>query len=109
MVDQKNGIAVRDQVVHHTCQSDDIGGMKTDGRLVQNIEDSRSPVAHRAGKLHPLPLPGGQCRGCAVQSQISQTKIQQPFCNSLKRLADALCHRTHFLRQGAGDFRYPFR
>ena len=80
VVNQQDGIAVRDQVVHHAGQPDNIRRMQPDGRLVQHIEDACSPVAHCPCKLHPLPFSGGQRGGGPVQRQISQSQIKQSLC-----------------------------
>ena len=66
MVDQNDGIAVGDQIVHHTGQAHDIRRVQADGRLVKHIEDAGRSVAHCAGQLHPLALTGRERRRRAV-------------------------------------------
>lgn len=51
MVDQNDGVAVGDQIVHHTGQAHDIRRVQADGRLVKHIEDAGRAVAHCAGQL----------------------------------------------------------
>ena len=97
MVHQDHRVPICHQIAHHAGQSHDVGGMQADGRLVQHIEHSGGAVAHRPGQLHPLPLPGGEGGGGAVQRQIAQSQVHQPFGHSLEGLADALRHGTHLL------------
>ena len=71
VVNQQDGVAVSDEIVHHAVQTDDVRRMQTDGRLVQNVQNARRPVAHRPCELHPLPLSGGERGGRSVQRQIA--------------------------------------
>ena len=107
MVDQQNRVPVPYQVVHDTVQSDNICGMQTDGRFIQNVQNPRCPVAHCAGQLHALPLTCGQGGRRSVQCEIAKTEIHQSRCHLQIRLADVLCHRPHFFRQGSRHVFHP--
>ena len=107
MIHEDDGVAVRDQVMHDACESDDVGGVKPDGGLVQYVQDSCGAVAHCAGELHPLAFSGGQGGGGAVQRQIPESQIQETFRHCLEGGADTLCHRAHLFRQGSGNIFYP--
>ena len=72
MIDQNDGVPIGNQIVHHTGKPHNIGGMQTDGGLVQHIENTGGAVAHRAGKLHPLALSGGECGCRTVKRQIAK-------------------------------------
>ena len=99
VIDQNHGVAVSNKIVHHACKSHNVGRVKTNGRLVQYIEDSRRTVAHGSGKLHSLPLTRGK-RGCrTVKCQIAEPQIHEPLRRTLKRLTDTCRHWAHFLRQ----------
>ena len=63
VIHQNHRVAVGDQIVHHTSQPHNVGGMQPDARLVQHIQHAGGAVAHRARQLHPLPFAGGQ-GGC---------------------------------------------
>lgn len=58
VVHQDHGIAVCQQILHHTDQPLLIGRMQPDGWLVQHIQYPGGSVTHRPGQLHPLPLSG---------------------------------------------------
>ena len=107
MVDQDDGVAVGDEIVHHAGKPHDVRRMQTDRRLVEHIEDAGRAVAHCAGQLHPLALAGGERGRGAVKRQVAQSQIHQPFGGALECLADAFGHRAHFLRQTAGNTPYP--
>ena len=109
MVDQDHRIAVRDQIVHHPFQSDDVGRMQSDRGFVQHIQDPGRAVAHRPRQLHPLPFPGRQSRGRPVQRQIPQSEFFQPSRHLQERFADAPRHRPHFLRQRLRHALHPHR
>ena len=59
MIHQNNGVAVSNEIVHHSGKSHDVGRMQTDGRFVKNIQDARRPVADSTGQLHPLTFSRG--------------------------------------------------
>ena len=99
VIDQNHGIAVRYQIVYHTGQPHNVGGVQSDGRLVQYIENARRAVAHGAGKLHTLTLARGKRRSRTVKRQIAKSQVHQPLCCTEECFTDAFCHRTHFLRQ----------
>ena len=63
VVDQDDGVAVGDEIVHHAGKPHDIRRVQTDRRLVEHIEDAGRAVAHGAGELHALPLAGGESGG----------------------------------------------
>ena len=107
VVHQNYRVSICHQIAHHAGQSHDVGGMQADGRFVQHIEHPGGAVAHRPGQLHPLPLPGGERGGGAVQRQVAQSQVHQPFGHSLEGLADALRHGAHLLRQGGGHPGHP--
>ena len=108
MVDQNDGVAVIHQIVHHAGEADDVGRVQTDGRLIQHVEDARRAVAHGTGQLHPLALAGGERGSRAVERQVTESQVHEPFGGTLERLADALGHRAHVLRQAGRDAPHPF-
>ena len=107
VIDQQHGIAVGHQIAHHAREADDVGGMQADGRLVQHVEHAGCAVAHSAGKLHPLPLAGGERGGGAVKGEIAKPQIHQPPGHIGKGFADARRHRPHGLGQRFRHARYP--
>ena len=107
VIHQHHRISVGNQILHHASQPHNIGGMQTDGRLIQHIQDARSAVPDRSCQLHPLPLSGGQGGGSTVQRQIAESQIQEPFCRSPEGFADALRHGPHLLRQTLRHAVYP--
>ncbi len=107
MIHQHDGVAVRDQIVHHAPQALDVGGVQADGGLVQHVEHAGGAVAHRAGQLHPLPLTCGEGGGLPVKGEVAQPQIQQAGSGGLKGLADALGHGAHFRGQGGGHPLHP--
>ena len=66
---KQHGVAVGDQIVHHTEQPLHIGRVQTDGRFVQHIQHAGGAVAHGPCQLHPLALAGGQ-RGLPARSRV---------------------------------------
>ena len=100
VVHQQHRIAIRHQIVHHGGQPVDVGGMQANGGLVQHIQHPGGAVADRAGQLHPLALAGGEGGGGTVQGEVAQPQFHQAAGCSVKRVADALCHGAHLLRQG---------
>ena len=107
MVDQNDGVAVGDQIVHHTGQAHDIRRVQADGRLVKHIEDAGRAVAHCAGQLHPLALTGRERRSRAVQRQIAQSEVHQALGRALECFANTLSHWAHLLRQAGRHTLYP--
>ena len=108
MIDEQDGVAVRHQVVHDAVQAHDVRRVQTDGRLVEDVQHARRPVPHRAGKLHPLALPRGERGGRPVEGQVGEPQVPQAPCHGVERLADAVRHGPHLLRQRAGDAVHPF-
>ena len=109
VVHKDHGVAVRDQIPHDSGQSHDVGGVQTDGGLIQHVQNARCPVTHSAGQLHPLPFAGGEGGGGTVQGQIAESQIKESLCRSLKRFTDAFCHGAHLFREGSGNPSDPFR
>ena len=70
VVHQYHRVSVGNQIVHDAGQSLYIGGMKTDGGLIQHIENPGGAVSHGPGQLHALSFSGGERGGGPVQSQI---------------------------------------
>ena len=99
MIYQHDRIAVGDQIVHHARKAFQIGGMQADGGLVQDVEHSGGAVADCACQLHPLALSGGKRRRSTVQRKIRKAKVHQTAGGILERLADALRHGPHGLRE----------
>ena len=60
VVDDEHRVAVRQQVPHDAEKSIDVGRMQADAGLVEDVEHPGGAVAHGAGELDALPLPGGQ-------------------------------------------------
>ena len=108
MIDQENGIAVRDQIMHDTIQTHDVGRVQPDRRLVQHIEDARCPVANGSCQLHSLSFPGGKCRRSPVQCKVGEPQIHEPPSGCLVRFTDALCHRFHLIRHCTRQAGNPF-
>ena len=108
VIHQDHRVPVLHQIIHDRDETVDIGGVQPDGRLVQDVQDSRGAVADRTCKLHPLPLSCGERGGCAVQGKVSQAEIQQsPRCDH-EGFTDGLRHGTHLLRKIDRDIRHPF-
>ena len=108
MVHQNHRIAVCEQIFHHAQKTLQVGGMKADGGLIQDIENAGGAVSHRPRQLHPLPLSRGQGGGAAVQGKIRKPQVLQPSRRPPERSADTLRHRAHFLRKGGGNAVHPF-
>ena len=107
VVHQYDGIAVCYEVVHDSFQPFDVGGMQSDGGLVQHVEHPGGAVADSTGQLHPLALPGGEGGGSAVQGKVAKAQVHEPPGGDVEGLADTLCHGAHLLRQGGGDTGHP--
>ena len=103
-----HGVAVRNQVVHHAAKAFEVGGMQSDGRLVEHIEHPACPVAHGPGQLHPLPLAGGEGGGGAVKGQIAYAKVEQAPGGVEERGADAFGHGSHLFRKRGRHAFDPF-
>ena len=58
VVDQDDGVAVGDEIVHHAGKPHDIRRVQTDRRLIEHIQHACRAVPHRPRKLHALPFPG---------------------------------------------------
>ena len=56
MIDEDDGIAVGDQILHHGQKSLDIARVQADGGFVQHVENAGGAVAHGTRKLHTLPF-----------------------------------------------------
>ena len=107
VIHQHHRISIGNQILHHAGQPHDIGGMQTDGRLIQHIQDARGAVPDSSCQLHPLPLSGGQSGCSTVQRQIAEPQIQKPFCRGPEGFTDALRHGTHLLRQALRHAVHP--
>ena len=99
MIDQQDRVSVFHKIVHDCIQTEDICRMQSDRGLIQNIQDAGSAVAHRSGKLHTLAFACRKRGGCAVQSQIAEAEIHQPFGNFKIRFTDVFGHLPHFFRE----------
>ena len=60
VIHKQHGVAIPDQIVHDTVQADNIGGMQTNRRLIQDVQNARCAVPDRPRQLHPLPFAGGE-------------------------------------------------
>ena len=107
VIHQENRISIRRQILHDPDKTQDIGGMQTDGRLVQHIQNARGAVPHRPGQLHSLTLSGRKRGGRPVQGQVSKPQLHQPLCHGLEGFTDTLRHGTHFLRQRSRHAVHP--
>ena len=81
--------------------------MQSDRRLVQDVQNAGSPVAHSAGKLHSLAFAGGKRNSGAVERKISKSQVDKTFGGSLKGVAYADRHRAHFLRETVRNAAHP--
>ena len=54
VIDEQHGVAVGHEVVHHAVESHDVGGVQSDGGLVEDVEHAGGSVADGAGELHTL-------------------------------------------------------
>ena len=95
MVDEQDGIPVGDEVVHDRVQAVDVRRVQPDRGLVQHVEHAGRPVAHRAGKLHPLALAGGERGSGAVEREVGEAEVHQPARRRAEGIADAFGHRAH--------------
>ena len=102
MIDEKDRVAVRHQVVHHGLEPLDVGGMEPDRRFVQHVEHARRAVAHGPRELHALPLARRERRGRTIKRQVSEPEIQKPRGRVSERLAETLRHRPHLGRERRG-------
>ena len=107
VVHQDDGVAVGNQVPHDPPEALTIGGVQTDGGLVQHVEHPGGPVADGPGQLDPLPLAGGEGGGLPVQGQIAQAQLQKPPGHAGKGIPDAFRHGGHLAGKGLGDPLYP--
>ena len=67
MVDEHDGVAVGDKVACDAVESLDVGGVQSDGGLVEHVEDAGRAIPHRTRQLHSLTLAGRERRGGAVE------------------------------------------
>ena len=82
--------------------------MKTDAGLVEDVEHSGGAVAHGAGELDALALPGGQGRRCTIQRQVPQAEVEQAAGGDGQFVDDLMSHGDEFVRHGGCDARSPF-
>lgn len=61
MVDDDHGVASLHEVAHDVDQACDIGGVQTDGGLIEDEEHSGGALQDGACQLDALALAGGQC------------------------------------------------
>ena len=108
MIHQQHGVTVPDQIVHDAVQSDDIGRMQSDGRLIQHVQDARRAVPDRPRQLHPLPLPGGKRGRRSVQREVGQAQIHEPGRRLQIGFADVPGHGTHLLGERIRHTYDPF-
>ena len=67
MVGDDLRVAVREQVADDTEGAVDVGGVQADRELVQDVQDTRGPVADRAGQRDAPAFSGGQRGRGAVE------------------------------------------
>ena len=61
--------------------------METDGRFVQNVQDSPQPRSHLGGQTETAGLPSGKGRGCPPQLQVAHPQLlhdQEPGADFLQ-------------------------
>ena len=107
VIDEDDGVAVHDQVLHDARQSLDVGGMQADGGLVEDVENTGGAVSHRPGKLHALPLPGGEGRRGPVKGKIAEAQLNKAYRGIREGFADVDRHGAHRLRQRIGHALSP--
>ena len=102
VVHHDHRVAVGEQIAHHLDEPVDVGGVQTDGRLVQHVQHAGGSVAHGAGQLHALALSGGQRGARAIEREIAQPQIDEAARRVLERLDDVVRHRAHLGRETIG-------
>lgn len=75
MVHHDNRVAIAHEVVDDTEQPLDVGGVQTNGGLVEHVEHTGSARAHGAGQLDALQLAVGKRRAGTVQAQIAEAEL----------------------------------
>ena len=98
MVDQHDGVAVRQKVVHDAEQALHVGGVEPDRRLVQHVEHARRPVADGAGELDALALAGGERRARAIEREVSQPQLLKAAYGLVGLGADRVGHLAQLVR-----------
>lgn len=67
VVDDDLRVAVREQAADDAEEAVDVGGVQADRELVQDVQDTRGPVADRAGQRDAPAFSGGQRGRGAVE------------------------------------------
>ena len=104
VVDDQHRVAVGQQIPHDAQKPVDVGRMQADAGLVEDVEHPGGAVAHGAGELDALALPGGQGRRCAIQRQVPQAELEQAAGGDGQLVDDLAGHGDEFVRHGP---RYP--
>ena len=103
VVDQEDGIAVRDEVADHARETLEVRGVKPDRGFVQHIEDARRAVSHGARQLHALPLARRERRARAVEREVGKTQIHEAPCGRPKGFGEIFRHRAHGFGKRRGE------
>ena len=58
VIDQNDGVAIGDQIIHDPFKAFNVGGMQTDRRFIKNVKDAGRAVADGSGQLGSLSFAG---------------------------------------------------
>lgn len=106
VVDDDLRVAVREQAADYVEEAVEVGGVQADRGLAQDVQDTRGPVADRAGQRDAPAFSGGQRGRGAVEGEVAQAVRRaagrwRPSGNRCSR------HGSHRPRLGGGDHLHP--
>ena len=107
MVDEHDGVAVRDEIVHDADEPFDVGRMEADGWLVEHVEDARCVVAHGARELRALAFTCRKRCSRAIEREVAEAEIHEPPRRTVKGIADGMRHRAHLFGKRIWHAMYP--